>query len=88
MQGFGTRVDRPGGRRQAPREAAMLVASATSIEGSSSVLIEDVSPHGAKVVGRFLPAVGKELLLRTDEQLHFGLVAWARSDRRGIAFQD
>jgi hypothetical protein len=88
MHAFGTRVDRPGGRRQAHRKSTQLVASATSLDGSRSVLIENLSADGARVVGRFLPAVGKEMLLRTEESLRFGRVAWARSDRRGISFED
>jgi hypothetical protein len=87
MSSFGNRVDGPGGRRGAVRSEVTIVGSAVTLEGSRSVLVEDLCPTGAKLVGHDLPPPGAELLLRTDELAALGRVAWASSDYRGIEFE-
>ena len=62
-----------------------LVGTASSLEGSRSILIEDLSSAGARLFGRGLPAPGNDMLIRTDEFALFGRVAWAEHDRRGVA---
>ena len=87
MASFGKRVDVPGGRRQVKREQVAILGSATTIEGSKSVVVEDLGPNGARLFGRDLPAPGKEILLKTNDGDIFGRVAWATNDRCGMVFE-
>ena len=48
MSGFGKRVDGPRGRRRIERQDVRLVGTATSLNDTRSVLVEDVSWTGAK----------------------------------------
>jgi hypothetical protein len=88
MSGFGKRVDVPGGRRRVTRRQVAILGSAMTLEGSKSVVVEDLAPTGAKLVGRHLPPPGKEILLRTGDLAVLGRVAWANHDHRGVIFQD
>jgi hypothetical protein len=88
MSGFGKRVDVPGGRRRVTRREVAILGSAMTLEGSKSVVVEDLGPSGARLVGRHLPPPGQEILLRTGELAILGRVAWARHDHRGVIFQD
>ncbi len=88
MRAFGKRTNNAEEQRRTGRRAVKLVGSAMSLEGSHSVLIEDFSSSGAKLLGRFLPRAGKEIVVRTDELWLFARVAWARDDYRGVAFED
>ena len=87
MSSFGKRVDVPGGRRRVNRREVAILGSAMTLEGSNSVVVEDLGPSGAKLVGRHLPAPGKEILLRTSEIAVMGRIAWADNDHRGITFE-
>jgi hypothetical protein len=87
MSCFGKRVDGPGGRRRASRSEVTILGSAVTLQGAKSVLVEDLCPTGAKLVGYDLPPPGTELLLRTDKLAVLGRVAWAASDYRGIVFE-
>lgn len=86
MSGFGKRIDGPTGRRRTARRAVSLLGSAVTLHGSRSVIVEDLCPKGARLVGRDLPEPGEEMLLRTSELAVLGQVAWARNDERGIIF--
>jgi hypothetical protein len=83
---FGKRVDGPGGRRRIRRKTVSIHASASGIDGSRCVLIEDLCFTGARVRGRELPSQGSEILLRSGPRAILGRVAWERGDRRGIVF--
>lgn len=48
MPSFGKRIDGPAGRRGDKREVVALTASALTLQGSESVLVEDVCPTGAR----------------------------------------
>ena len=87
MSGFGKRVDVPGGRRRVTRRQVAILGSAMTLEGSQSVIVEDLGPSGAKLVGRHLPPPGKEILLRAGELAILGRVAWANHDHRGVIFE-
>ena len=85
MSGFGKRVDGLGNCRRQARKQVSLVGTAVSLEGSTSVLVEDLSSTGVRLLGRRLPAPGQEMVVRTlDRGPLFGRVTWARHDRRGI----
>jgi hypothetical protein len=86
MASFGKRVDGPGGRRRIKRRPVSIHASASSLDGSRCLIIEDLCLNGARVVGRDLPAAGNEILLRSGDRTLLGRVAWAAEDRRGIVF--
>ena len=86
MAGFGKRVDGPGGRRRIRRKPVSIPGSASSMDGSSCIIIEDLCLTGARVLGRDLPVEGSEILVRSGDRAVLGRVAWAREDRRGIVF--
>lgn len=86
MASFGKRVDGPGGRRRIRRKPVSIPGSASSMDGSSCIIIEDLCLTGAKVLGRDLPVEGSEILVRSGDRAVLGRVAWAREDRRGIVF--
>ena len=88
MSGFGKRIDGPTGRRRSARRAVGVLGSAVTLNGSKSVIVEDLCPRGARLVGRDLPEPGREILLRTTELAVLAKVAWARHDERGIIFAE
>jgi hypothetical protein len=86
MASFGKRVDVPGGRRRIKRRPVHILGSATSMDGSKSVIVQDLCLLGARLVGRDLPQPGEEILLRARERAIIGRVAWADNDQRGMIF--
>ena len=88
MSSFGKKVTTPASRRVAVRREVGVIGSVVTIQGSKSVMIEDLCPDGAKLLGRHLPDVGEEILLRTSELSFFGKIAWAKREYRGVAFED
>lgn len=88
MSSFGKRIDGPAGRRRISRRQVGVLGSAVTINGAKSVIVEDICPIGAKLVGRNLPDAGNEILLRTSELAVLGRIAWAKDDERGIIFED
>jgi len=88
MSSFGKRIDGPAGRRRAARRQISVLGSAVTLHGSKSVILEDVGPDGARLVGRSLPGAGKEMLLRTSELAVMARVAWAKDDERGVIFEE
>jgi len=87
MSSFGKRVDGPGGRRRANRRPVTMLGTAVSMDRSTSVIVEDLAPSGARLIGRGLPPPGKEILLRAGEVDAFGRVMWAEDDCRGVEFE-
>jgi hypothetical protein len=88
VSSFGKRIDGPYGRRGSVRRPVAVPGSIATIDGSKAVLVQDLSPGGAKLIGRHLPAPGEEVLLRTSELAVLGRVTWAVEDRRGLVFED
>ena len=80
------RVDVPLGRRRAPRRPSSETGSAITIEGSSSVLVEDLGCSGARIRGHKLPGIGKQVLIWTEGLDVLGSVVWARFGVRGVEF--
>ena len=66
----------------------LLPASAEAISGHRPVQLLDVSRTGAKLEGRDLPLVGKDVILRCGDVDSFGTVAWAEGPRCGITFDE
>ena len=88
MSSFGKRVTAPATRREAVRRTVAVAGSVVTIYGSKSVLIEDLGPGGAKLIGRHLPGTGEEVLLRMSERAMLGRIAWANRDHRGVTFEE
>jgi hypothetical protein len=86
MPSFGKRVDVPGGRRRASRQPVLLAASAVTLGGSQSVIVEDVCSTGARLRGRNLPVGGKQLMIKVGGMNILAEVAWSGSEECGITF--
>ena len=83
---FGKRIDVPGGRRRAERELAVLAASLSTLEGSYSVLVEDVSATGARLRGYRLPPAAADVMIRVGALEILASIAWSTNDQCGIKF--
>ena len=88
MQGFGKRVDVPGGQRRERRERVALAASATTLGGSRAVAISDLGRHGAKLSGRTLPQDGTQVLLKVGEVEVLGDMIWRGEHDCGMTFDE
>ena len=86
MAKFGKRRDGPGGRRWIRRRKVSLPGCALSIHGTRSVLVEDLTLAGARLMGRGLPEPGTQLELRVGERSLLGEVVWDAAERRGVRF--
>ena len=87
MPSFGRRVDGPAGRRRAQREEVVLAGSALTLGASRSVVVTDVSPSGAKLLGRRLPQAGTDVLVTVGNVELFAKIAWLGHDECGISFE-
>lgn len=83
---FGKRMDGPRGRRWLKRRPVGILGSALFIGGSSSVLIQDLSISGARLLGRELPSAGTDVLLKVGERSLLGQIAWRAGDHGGLSF--
>lgn len=75
-----------GNRRADCRLVVAEAGSVVTLEGYTSVVVEDISANGAKVCGWRLPPVGKQLVLRIEEEQTLGSVAWSRFREAGVVF--
>lgn len=80
------RVDVPVTRRRAARRPSSETGSAISLEGSRSVVVEDLGCNGARIRGHKLPGIGKQVLIWTEGLDVLGSVVWARFGVRGVEF--
>lgn len=76
------------GRRAEPRAYLLLPASTEALSGHRQVTLLDVSRTGARLEGRNLPEVGKEVILKCGGIEAFGRVAWAVTERCGLQFEE
>lgn len=88
MSRFGKKIPSPASRRSTVRRKVGLTGSLITIHGAKSVLVEDLCPSGARLVGRRLPEAGEEILLRTSELALLGRIAWADHDLCGVTFEE
>lgn len=84
MSTFGKRNG--GGRRRSARDNLPLVAVLTTVTGSHTAELVDISPAGARLQGYVMPQDGEEVLLTVDRLRAFGSVVWSHKDEVGIAF--
>jgi hypothetical protein len=75
-------------RRQAEREAVTLVGSAYAFARSNSVIIADLSPHGAQLVAQDLPPAGEDMFMVAGSADMFGRVMWRSGDHCGLCFDE
>lgn len=76
------------GRRSEPRAYLLLPAATEALSGHSHVTLLDVSRTGARVEGRGLPEVGRDIVLKCGGVEAFGSVAWSASGRCGLHFEE
>ena len=76
------------GRRSERRAYLLLPASAEALSGHRSVKLLDVSRSGARLEGRDLPVVGKDVILRCGGVDTFGTIAWAADEQCGMQFDE
>ena len=88
MSSFGKKVSSPDKRKMVRRRRVDTPASAITLQGAKAVLIEDVSPSGARLVGRNLPHPGAEMLIRTTELTALAHVRWTNINQCGIVFAE
>jgi hypothetical protein len=75
-------------RRQHAREGVALAGSAYGLARSRSVIVSDLSPDGAQLDGRDLPAPGEELVMVVGSVDAFAKVVWRRDDKCGVHFDE
>ena len=75
-----------GGRRTAPRHAAPLIATVTTLSKTYTAVIVDISQTGLRLRGEQLPQSGEELFVGFERIKSFGTVTWERGGECGIAF--
>ena len=63
------------------------MAVLTTLAGSRSAVIADVSATGARVRGTDLPSLGEELIVNIERVQAFGTVCWSEGEECGIAFE-
>lgn len=86
MTEFGKRMDGPGGRRAAPREAVLLNAALMTLSVSRTVILLDVSTTGARATASLPLFVGQQVWLKVNPVDIFGRVAWTNGSECGILF--
>ena len=84
MNNFGKQQG--GGRRSAARSTAPLMAMLTTLSGSRSAVLSDVSSTGARFRASDLPEMGEELQMRIDRVQAFGTVVWSEHGECGVVF--
>jgi hypothetical protein len=75
-----------GGRRSAPRTTAPLIALVTTLKDTFSAVLVDLSSTGARLRGRSLPGVDREMFITIDGVIGFGTIVWSKGDERGVEF--
>lgn len=84
MNSFGKQQG--GGRRSAARSAAPIMAVLTTLSGSRSAVLSNVSSTGARFRATDLPQMGEELQIRIDRIQAFGTVVWSEHGECGVVF--
>jgi hypothetical protein len=75
-------------RRSSEREQVVLAGSAYGLGRSRSVIVSDLSPQGARVDARDMPAPGQDVLLIVGPFDGLATVVWRADDRCGVEFDD
>lgn len=86
MNGFGKRLDGPGGRRRADRKPVLLNAALLTMVNSRGVILLDVSRTGARMKMPEPLERGQQVWLKLPDAEIFGVVKWIRGEHCGIQF--
>ena len=84
MSNFGKRADGAPGRRWLKRRRVGIPAFAVA-DRPISVLIQDLTLTGAKLLGRDLPLPRTKVILEVRERRLTGEIVWAAGDHRGVS---
>ena len=63
-----------------------MIAAVTTLKGSQSAVVVNVSSTGARLQGANLPEPDEELFVNLDGLIAFGTVAWSDANEMGVAF--
>lgn len=85
LAAFGKRSYNP---RKVARQPVSLAASLYGFACSRSVIISDLSPNGARLHGRDLPAPGQDAFLVVGSVDTIGKVAWRFGDQCGVVLDE
>jgi hypothetical protein len=66
----------------------VLAGSAKSLEASRPVVVSDVSAKGAKLLGRNLATLDRNVLVSVGETEVFANVAWTQHNECGVTFDE
>ena len=77
-----------GGRRSAARLGAPLTAVVSTVVGSRSAELVDISATGARLKGANLPDLNEELSIIVEGVQAFGAIVWSDGDLRGMHFDE
>lgn len=86
MNGFGKRLDGPGGRRAAAREPVLLNAAMLTPRASRTVTLLDVSTTGARMRLKEPLSLGQQIWLKINPADIFGTIVWLDHGECGIRF--
>jgi PilZ domain len=84
MRWFG--VSEARGRRSVPRAQAPLVAVLSMSAGDHPVKLVDISRTGARLRGKYLPAVGQQGILKAEKIKVAAEVVWRDSGGCALEF--
>lgn len=75
-------------RRRHEREAVTLAGSAFGLGRSRSIIVSDLSPEGAQLDARDLPAPGDDLFMVVGSFDTLSRVVWRSADKCGVEFDE
>jgi PilZ domain len=75
-------------RRGFEREPVILAGSAYGLGRSRSIIVSDLSPEGARLDARDMPAPGSDVLVVVGPFDGLAKVVWRADDRCGVEFDE
>ena len=75
-------------RRACEREPVTLAGSAYGLGRSRSIIVSDLSPQGAQLDARDMPAPGQDVLVVIGPFDGLATVVWRTGDKCGVEFDD
>ena len=75
-------------RRGSEREEVILAGSAFGLGRSRSIIVSDLSPEGARLDARDMPAPGDDVLVVVGPYDGLATVVWRADDRCGVLFDE
>ncbi|MEP6983837.1 MAG: PilZ domain-containing protein [Sphingomicrobium sp.] len=75
-------------RRRSERELVVLAGSAFGLGRSRSIIVSDLSPEGAQLDARDMPAPGDDVLVVVGPFDGLATVVWRAGDKCGVEFDE